>query len=154
MIGPTPDSFRLTKPSNGEDKGTMPNIYEQLGREGGIRKAVDAFYMSVVTDAQLAHYFVGVDMTVIRRHTTALLVTVTGGPSNYAGRDLGLAHAHLGITSADFMRVVGHLVRILEAAKLGSASIDAVVGALAAHQAEIVTADPSGNERARDEYGR
>jgi hemoglobin len=128
-------------------------IYEQLGQEGGIRKAVDAFYMSVVTDAQLAHYFAGVDMAKLRAHTTALLVAVTGGPSSYAGRDLGQAHAHLGITNEHFMRVASHLVRVLEATKLPSASIDAVVGALATHQADIVT-DDTGSGSARDGYGR
>jgi len=131
----------------------MPTIYEQLGQEGGIRKAVDAFYMSVVTDAQLAHYFDGVDMVRLRRHTTALLVTVTGGPSNYASRDLGHAHAHLGITGEHFMRVVSHLVRVLDATTLPSASIDAVVGALAAHKADIVTAD-SDSEGPCNGYGR
>jgi len=131
----------------------MPNIYEQLGQEGGIRKAVDAFYMNVVTDPQLAHYFSGVDMSKLRQHTTSLLVAVTGGPSTYAGRDLGQAHAHLGITGEHFMRVVGHLVRVLDAAKLDSASIDAVVGALAAHKADIVTADADSGSP-RDGYGR
>jgi hemoglobin len=131
----------------------MPNIYEQLGQEGGIRKAVDAFYMAVVTDPQLAHYFDGVDMAKLRQHTTALLATVTGGPSTYAGRDLGLAHAHLGITAEDFMRVVGHLVRVLDAARLDSASIDAVVGALASHKADIVTVDADSGSP-RNETGR
>jgi hemoglobin len=131
----------------------MSNIYEQLGQEGSIRKAVDA-YMNVVADAQLAHFFDGVDMAKLRQHTTALLVTVTAGPSNYSGRDLGQAHAHLGTTDEDFMRVVGHLVRVLEGTRLHSASIDAVVGALAVHKAEIVTADTGRDGSPRNEYGR
>jgi len=131
----------------------MPTIYEQLGQENGIRKAVDAFYLNVVTDVQLTHYFAATDMSKLRQHTTALLVTMTGGPSNYAGRDLGEAHAHLGISAEHFMRVVGHLVKVLESARLGSASIDAVIGALAAHKTEIVTANTS-NRGARREYGR
>lgn len=122
----------------------MPNIYQKLGEAYGVRQAVDAFYMDVVTDEQLTPYFAGVDMVKLRRHTTALLVAVTGGPSYYTGRDLGAAHSQLGITSEHFMRVVRHLVHALEAADLDSASIDAVVGALAAHKADIVAADTDG----------
>lgn len=131
----------------------MPTIYEQLGQENGIRKAVDEFYMNVVTDARLTHYFAATDMRKLRQHTTALLVTMTGGPSTYTGRNLGEAHAHLGISAEDFMRVVGHLIRVLESARLASASIDAVIGALAAHESEIVTAHTS-NRSARHEYCR
>jgi hemoglobin len=131
----------------------MPTIYEQLGQENGIRKAVDAFYFKVVTDPRLTHYFAATDMSKLRQHTTALLVTMTGGPSKYAGRNLSEAHAHLGISAEDFMRVVGHLVRVLESTRLGTASIDAVIGALAAHKNEIVTAYSS-DWGARREYSR
>ena len=119
----------------------MANIYEKLGQEGGIRKAVDAFYLGVVTDPQLEGYFARVDMAKLRRHTTALLCIVTGGPSTYAGRDLGQAHAHLQITGEHFTRVINHAVRALDATKLDSASIDAVVGVLTAHRADFVTAE-------------
>jgi hemoglobin len=131
----------------------MPTIYEQLGQEIGIGRAVEAFYSNVVTDVQLAHYFANTDIGKLRQHTTALLVTMTGGPSNYAGRNLGEAHAHLGISAEDFMRVVGHFVNVLESARLGSASIDAVIGALAAHKADIVTADAT-DRGARRECSR
>jgi hemoglobin len=124
----------------------VANIYEKLGQEGGVRKAVDAFYLAVTADSQLAGYFAGIDMAKLRRHTTALLCTVTGGPSTYAGCDLGQAHAHLGITGDHFTRVMHHVARALDATNLDSASIDAVVGVLAAHRPDIVTAEAGAGE--------
>jgi hemoglobin len=131
----------------------MPTIYEQLGTGPGIRKTVDAFYDRLLADPQLMHYFAGVDLERLRWHQAALLSTVTGGSARYEGRELAAAHAHLNVTAGDFMRVVGHLVAVLEAAQLGSASIDAVVGALATHKAGIVTAEPI-NGTALDGLGR
>ena len=116
------------------------SLYERLGQEVGIRSAVDDFYVRVVSDPQLAPFFEGIDLPRLRRHQTALLVQVTGGPVEYAGRDLAQGHAGLGITPADFDRVVGHLVDTLTGLGVSAADIGAVGAALTAHRDEIVTA--------------
>jgi hemoglobin len=131
----------------------MSTIYEQLGSGPGIRAVVDAFYDRLLADPELMHYFDELDLDQLRWHQAALLSTVTGGPAKYEGRELAAAHAHLNITAEDFMRVVGHLVAVLEAAGLASASIDAVVGALATHKDTIVTA-PAVNGVTPDGLGR
>jgi hemoglobin len=117
----------------------MMSLYERLGQEVGIRTAVDDFYGRVVGDPQLAPYFEGADLARLRRHQTALLVQVTGGPVGYSGRELAEAHAGLGITPADFDRVVGHLVATLTALGVTPEDIGAVGAALGAHRDEIVT---------------
>jgi hemoglobin len=116
------------------------SIFERLGRERGIRAAVDDFYERVVGDPQLAHHFDDVDLRVLRGHQSALLIQVTGGPATYSGRDLAVAHDHLDITPEDFDRVVGHLVATLTAFGVSAEDIGAVGEALTAHRAEIVTA--------------
>jgi hemoglobin len=114
------------------------SIYEQLGREVGIRAAVDEFYQRVVADPQLSAYFDGVDMTGLRAHQTKLLVQVTGGPVGYTGRDLAAAHEGLDITRQDFDRVVGHLAGTLADLGVPEDTIAQVGGALTAHRGEIV----------------
>jgi hemoglobin len=116
------------------------SLYARLGQEAGIRTAVDDFYERVVGDPQLAHHFTGVDLPRLRRHQTALLVQVTGGPVEYAGRDLAVAHAGLEITPVDFDRVVEHLVATLTALGVPAEDIGAVGAALTAHRDDIVTA--------------
>ena len=116
------------------------SLYERLGQQVGIRTAVDDFYQRVVGDPQLAHYFERTDLAQLRRHQTALLVQVTGGPVEYSGRALAAGHAGLDITSADFDRVVGHLVGTLTALGVSEQDIAAVGAALTAHRDEIVTA--------------
>lgn len=117
------------------------SIYEDLGKDDGIAKAVDDFYERVVGDASLAHHFAGVDMDRLRHHQTTLLVQVTGGPARYAGRTLELAHRRLGVTDVEFDRVVGHLGATLSHLGVDPATVADVAGALTAHRSEIV-ADP------------
>jgi hemoglobin len=113
-------------------------IYERLGREHGIRTAVDGFYERVLADPALAAYFDGVDMAGLRGHQTKLLVQVTGGPVEYKGRDLAAAHEGLGITPQDFDRVVGHLVATLTALGVEQDDIAAIGAALTAHRDDVV----------------
>ena len=63
----------------------MCSVYESLGAEVGIRKAVDEFYDRVVADPRLVGYFSGVDMTALRRHQVGMLSAATGGPRRYTG---------------------------------------------------------------------
>ncbi|MCU1619136.1 MAG: hemin receptor [Modestobacter sp.] len=116
------------------------SLYERLGREVGIRSAVDDFYVRVVSDPELAPYFEGIDLPRLRRHQTALLVQVTGGPVEYSGRTLAEGHAGLGITPGAFDRVVGHLVATLTDLGVSAEDIAEVGGALTAHRDDIVTA--------------
>ena len=116
------------------------SLYDRLGQEVGIRTAVDDFYVRVVSDPRLAPFFEGIDLPRLRRHQTALLVQVTGGPVEYSGRDLAAGHAGLGITPADFDRVVDHLVATLTSLGVSAADIGEVGAALGAHRDDIVTA--------------
>jgi hemoglobin len=116
------------------------SLYERLGQEVGIRTAVDDFYARLVADPQVAPFFEGIDLPRLRRHQTALLSQVTGGPVEYSGRELAAGHAGLGIGPADFDRVVGHLVATLTELGVSAEDIGAVGAALTAHRDEIVTA--------------
>jgi len=115
-------------------------LYDALGAEGGIRDAVDAFYNRVVSDPDLAGYFVGIDMQKLRRHQVDMLVSATGGPREYTGRDMATAHHGLNITDAAFDKVVGHLGATLASAGADDDSIGAVVAALAPLRSSIVSA--------------
>lgn len=119
---------------------STPTLYESLGAEGGIRDAVASFYDRVLADPDLVGYFEGVDMKTLRRHQVDMLVTATGGPQRYTGRDMAAAHHGLAITDAAFDKVVGHLGATLVAAGAGDDSIAAVVAALSPLRSSIVGA--------------
>jgi hemoglobin len=117
------------------------SIYERLGEQRGIRAAVDDFYERILADPELTSYFDGIDMSRLRAHQTKLLVQVTGGPVEYDGRDLAVAHDGLAVTPQAFDRVVGHLVDTLADLDVQERDIATVGQALAAHRGTIVTAE-------------
>lgn len=118
-------------------------IYDVLGRESGIRTAVDDFYVRVLADDRLVGYFVGAEMPRLRAHQVALLCAVTGGPESYTGRDLGTAHQDLGITGEHFDLVVGHLDETLTSAGVEADVRGQIAGALGAHRDAIVAGVPA-----------
>jgi hemoglobin len=119
---------------------TGQSLYDKLGADVGITKAVDEFYNRVVTDPDLAQFFSGVDMASLRRHQVAMLSVATGGPAQYTGRDMETAHAGLGITDAHFDRVVEHLAGTLTHLAVDDETISEVAAALTPLRPAIVSA--------------
>lgn len=86
--------------------GDTALIYGRLGGEDGLRKTVDAFYGSVLTDPVLQPLF-GAGAPHHVDHLTAFLAEVFGGPARYTD-ELGgfgtLLHAHRGLAITDEQR--------------------------------------------------
>lgn len=118
----------------------MTTLFERLGREGGIEKAVAEFYDRVLADENLSRHFHGIDMSRLRRHQIAFLVAATGGTRRYAGPDMADVHAGLDITTSDFDRVVEHLISTLRDLGVEEGAVGEVVGTLAPLREVIIAA--------------
>ena len=92
----------------------------------------------MLADPVLAPYFGATDMRRQQAHMRAFMAAALGGPQLYAGRDMGAAHAGLGITHEAFDRVVGHLVATLTELGVAPATIAAIGDALAPLRAQVV----------------
>jgi hemoglobin len=127
--------------SSAQDAATprRPTVFAALGGEAAVGAAVDALYDRLLTDPVTASYFDGVDMRRLARHLKIFLVAALGGPAVYRGRDLGAAHASLGITSEAWEHTVGHLIEVLASLGVGAPLIDEVVAHLAPLEPLIVT---------------
>jgi hemoglobin len=113
------------------------SIYDEIGGTAAVSAAVDQFYERVVADPALAPYFDGTDMIRLKKHQRAFIAAAIGGPEPYLGRNMAEAHARLAITSADFDRVVGHLVDTLEALGVPAPIIGTIGETLAPLKGEI-----------------
>lgn len=119
--------------------------YDRLGGGPTIREAVDRFYALVLADPDLAPYFEGRDVGTIKRHQVLLLSQVLGGPSDYAGRELGAAHRGLGVTDAHYDKVVGHLVSVLVELGADDEAIAAAGSVVAGVKGDIVEDEGDGS---------
>ncbi|WP_309379861.1 group I truncated hemoglobin [Cerasicoccus frondis] len=121
----------------------MSTLYDKLGGEPAIDAAVDIFYVKVLADDRIKHFFVGIDMDKMRDHQKKFLTFAFGGPSQYSGRSMGPAHAHLvkemGLNDTHFDAVVENL-----GATLTELGVPSDLIAEAAGIAESVRADVLG----------
>jgi len=106
----------------------MSSLYERLGGEAAVDKAVDIFYDKVLADADISPFFDSLDMVAQARKQKTFLTMVFGGPSDYAGKDMRAGHAHLGIEELHFNRVVELLAATLTELGATAADIAEVAG--------------------------
>lgn len=120
---------------------TRTTVFDAIGGAPAIQVAVDNLYDRLRADVQLSHYFDGVDMRQLKNHMRMFLAAALGGPNLYQGRNMRLAHAHLGITAAAWDTTVGHLVATL--ADLGVAvDVIAQIGASVAPLRDEIVSVP------------
>lgn len=121
-----------------ESDAGAPSDYDAIGGGPAVTVVVDRFYQLVLADPQLVAFFEGVDMARLKRHQAALVSQVLGGPVEYEGRELKLAHANLGIAADDFSAVVGHLVTALTETGVPSDIIGRAGAAVLATEPDVV----------------
>ncbi len=96
----------------------MSSLFERIGGEPAVEATVDKFYLRVMKDSRINHFFAGVDMEKQREHQKAFLTFVFGGSAYYEGLSLRTAHEKLveqfGLTEEHFDAVFEDLVLTLK----------------------------------------
>jgi len=92
-------------------------LYEKIGGQDVVNKAVDLFYKKILLDGRVAHFFQHTDMRRLYAHQSQFLSVVLGGSKNYKGRNMRDAHADLvakqGLEERHFDIVAEHLLATL-----------------------------------------
>jgi hemoglobin len=114
-------------------------LYGELGGRDIIQAFTDDFYERLLKDARLAPYFDGINQTHLKRVLADYFCVVSGGPCTYDGVGMADAHAHLGITRADFNALVEHLQDAMDAARVPFATQNRLLARLAFSHRDIVT---------------
>lgn len=88
------------------------SLYDRVGGDKAMEKAVDLFYRKVLQDDLVAKFFEDVDMEGQRLKQKSFLAMAFGGPYQYTGKDLREVHQRLvdqlGLTGVHFDRVIEH----------------------------------------------
>ena len=122
------------------DTGPAPgaSIYMQLGAPA-IADVVVTFYKMMMGDPSLAPYFEDYDVEEIMGHQHAFLCVATGGPLDYLGRSIRVAHESLAITNEHFDRTVEHLGTALAGAGVSSELHATIMAKVEAFRGHVVT---------------
>jgi hemoglobin len=113
-------------------------LYGRLGEREGIRAVVDDFYDRLLADDDLGPFFAGADVEKLRRTQTDHLCEAAGGPETYDAEPVREAHLHVGFTPEHIERAVELLYESLDAFDVPEEDADAVVGAVAAYEEDLL----------------
>lgn len=104
------------------------SLYHRLGGRKAIDTAVEAFYVKILADDRIKHYFEDISMNKQRRRQKEFLSAAMGGPIPYTGKDLRRAHEDLpGLGDVHFNAVAEHLKSTLEDLKVDPGMIREVM---------------------------
>jgi len=125
---------------NNTDKNQKPSLYVRLGGEQGVRKIANDVLDYNLNNPQISHHFKNVDMNRLKQLVFEFFSMGTGGPHQYTGRDMQMAHAKLGLTGNDFNIGNDDMIKALRENNVPQAEIDEVMGILNSMKGDVVTA--------------
>lgn len=108
-------------------KAREDSLYQKLGGKAAMNAAVDAFYVKVLADDRVKHFFDQVSMDKQRRKQKEFLSFAFGGPLPWTGKDMRKAHEGMGLTEVHFNAIAENLVNTLKDLKIKQELIDQVV---------------------------
>ena len=118
----------------------MTSVFDAIGGAPAVAAATDRLYERLLADDLLAHHFEGIDLAGLNSHMRSFLTAALGGADVYKGRDMGAAHAGLGITEPEWDATVGHVVGALQDLGVDPELIGQIGGKLTPLKSQIVTA--------------
>ncbi|WP_135553415.1 group I truncated hemoglobin [Paenibacillus cymbidii] len=117
----------------------MSSLFEKLGQEKVLFQLVGDFYNLVLEDERINGFFQGTDMVKLRQHQLSFLSTILGGPEQYSGRSMHLAHKILQLKEHHFTAVVENLVEAMRRLNVDEEDIAQVMTRLSQYKDQIVS---------------
>ncbi len=115
------------------------SIYHQIGGKAAIDAAVEAFYVKVLKDDRIKHFFDDVDMVRQRTKQKQFLSAAFGGPIPWEGKDMRKAHAKLpGLNDTHFNAVAENLQATLTDLKVKKELIDKIMAIAASTHDDVL----------------
>jgi hemoglobin len=117
----------------------MTNFFEKYGGFAAVSQIVRDFYKGVMASPRLKPYFHATNVDYLIEHQTKFLSQILGGPAEYNGRALLLAHANMGITEEAFTEVAEILQDVLEDNGIEDEDLSTIMGIVGSVKDQIVT---------------
>jgi hemoglobin len=117
---------------------TAPSLYDRLGGKGAITAVVDELLTRVAHDGRINARFANTDMPHLRTMLIEQICQATGGPCQYAGKDMRTTHAGMKITAGDFDALIGDLKDALDKFQVPAVEQHELLGALGGMKPDVV----------------
>ncbi len=115
------------------------SLYHKLGGKPAIDAAIDAFYVKVLADKRVNHFFEDVSMVKQHRKQKEFLSAAFGGPIPWVGKDMREAHRDMpDLNDTHFNAIAEHLQSTLQDLKIDKALIDQVMAIAESTRADVL----------------
>jgi hemoglobin len=114
------------------------SLYQRIGGKAALHAAVDLFYVKVLADERVKHFFDDVNMNVQIRKQKEFLAAVLGAPTPWTGKDMRKAHENLDLREADFAAIADNLQKTLAELKLEEKIIGEIMGIVATTKDDVL----------------
>lgn len=114
------------------------SLYHKLGGQAAISAAVDAFYVKVLKDERVKHFFDDVSMPKQHRKQKEFFSAALGGPLPWTGKDMRKAHDGMGLTETHFNAIAENLIATLQDLKISQELIDQVIAVVATTKDDVL----------------
>ena len=115
------------------------SLYRAFGEKAGLATLMTDFVTRLKADARIGRYFKDTQTAYLAGQLTDQLCKVAGGPCDYEGAPMALAHQDLEINRADFNALVEVLQDAMTARGIPFATQNQMLARLAPMHREIVT---------------
>lgn len=115
-------------------------VLEQFGGEAGLKALMDDFMVLLVEDPRTGPFFVEIDTERVKQRLVEQFCVILGGDCTYEGLDMVAAHADMGVTHADFNRLVELLQIAMDRHDIPTRAQNQLLAKLAPMHREIIAA--------------
>jgi hemoglobin len=120
------------------------SLYHKLGGKPALDAVVESFYVKVLADNRIKHFFEDVNMNKQRRKQKEFLAAAFGGPIPWTGKDMRKAHANIpGLNETHFNAVAENLQKTLAEFKIKQELIDQVMAIAASTRNDVLNRPPA-----------
>lgn len=114
------------------------SLYDQIGGKAALNAAVDLFYVKVLADKRVNHFFEDVNMKTQHEKQKAFLAAALGAPTPWTGKDMRKAHANLDLRESDFTAIAENLQATLTELKLDEKLIGQIMAIVASTKDDVL----------------
>ena len=143
----------VAEPAQKTDEADTATIYERLGGASAIDAAVELLYRKIDKDPEFARFFDGVNMILLQGRQTEFMIKALGGPDEYEGRDLRVAHQKAvqdGLGAEHFEKVAQYLKEALVDLEIEPSLIDEVLAVVGTTRDDVLNLDSEAEEAIPD----
>jgi hemoglobin len=115
------------------------SLYRDLGEKAGITKIIDAAMENFLADPRIKDEFDNINIERLKGRLVDHFCVISGGPCQYAGRDMYAAHKGLHLNQASFNALAENVQFAMDKVGIPFRTQNRLVAILATMQRDVVT---------------